>query len=141
MALPQEVQQTFNAMVNNGNIAYVSGLTATPASGAPGAYAKILADATPLVAWWLCALNFGNLSGAGAVVFNYQIARGEAGAGTTIANTLQILLEAALATINYMITLPFPARTVALSGLAARQTTASGKTLDVSPLYATGVGS
>lgn len=122
------------------NISYLSGLVDTPASGAPGAYAKLLADATATADWWVAAVMAGNLSGAGATVFNYQIARIEDGSGTDIANTLNILLEAATAAIQMQILLPWPVRVAAGVGAAGRQTTASGKTLDICLLYAVGIG-
>jgi hypothetical protein len=136
-----KVNQILNAMVQSGNIAYATGDTVTPASGAPGAYGQLLANAAATVAWWACALVVGNLSGAGATAFNYQIARAQDGSGTSITNTLRILLEAAAATLVSQRDLPYPVRVAAGVGAAARQTTASGKTLDVALLYATGVGS
>lgn len=122
------------------NISYASGLVATPASGAPGAYAKLLANATATAVWWAAGIIAGNLSAAGATVFNFQIARAEDGSGTNIANTLNVLLEAATAALHMQINLPFPVRVAAGVGAAGRQTTASGKTLNICLLYALGLG-
>lgn len=127
-------------IASSGSITYASGLVATPASGAPGAYAKLLANATATEAWWVAGIMAGNLSAAGATVFNYQIARIEDGSGTDIANTLNILLEAAATLISLQVLLPWPVRVATGVGAAARQTTASTKTLDVCLLYALGLG-
>lgn len=143
MAGPEtsRVSQTWLALVNSGNIVYTSGLTDTPASGAPGAYKKMLANATPTAPWWLCAFIVGNASAAGATAFDYQISRDEAGGGGSIVTDLRILLEAATATVVQHLALRYPVRVATGVGAAARQTTASGKTLDCTIFYATAVGS
>ncbi|RJQ43385.1 MAG: hypothetical protein C4534_08285 [Gaiellales bacterium] len=140
MSLPQEVRAAYNAAVNSGNITYATGLTDTPASGAPGAFKKMLADATATATWWFCSLIFGNLSGAGATAFNFGVNRVEDGTGSNI-HTFRILLEAATAALQGTRTLPYPVATPAGSGAAANQTTASGKTLDVTIEYGLLVGS
>lgn len=136
MAFPQEVRGLFNALVNSGNIAYATGLTATPASGAPGAFAKALADATATAQWWLCAFNYGNVV-AGATVFDFGIGRVEDGTGTILA-ALRVHVEAAAAVVTGHIVLPIPVNIAAGVGAAVRQITASGKTLDCSISYILG---
>lgn len=140
MSLRNLVAQLWKSKVESDSIVYASGPIATPASGAPGAYAKLLANATATTAWWAVGVDFGNASGAGAAAFTYQIARAEDGSGTSIANTINVLLEATTAVVNLYKALPYPVRVAAGLGAAARQTTAAGKTLDVCLFYATGVG-
>lgn len=137
MGLGNEVRETFQAKVNSGNITYAVGLTDTPASGAPGAYKKMLANAG-IASWWLVAFVYGNIV-AGATVFDYQIARDEAGAGGIIA-AVRILVAAASAAVDQHKNFPYPIATAAGIGAAARQLTASTKTLDVTIEYALGVG-
>lgn len=127
-------------MASAGNIVYNTGLTDTPASGAPGAYKKMLANATATTPWWFVALVLGNLSGAGATAFDYQVARAEDGSGTDIVTDIRVLLEAATAALSMVLPVAFPVLVAAGAGAAARQTTASGKTLDASIIYATGLG-
>ncbi|MDD5510687.1 MAG: hypothetical protein PHI12_07755 [Dehalococcoidales bacterium] len=140
MSLRNVINAIYKARVDSGNINYLTGLTGVPASGAPGAYAKLLANATATVAWWLCALGYGNPDAAGAVVFDYDIARFEDGVGDLNLAAVRIHVDGASTDISGQINFPFPRRSPAAQGAAAQQTTASGKTLDVSILYATGVG-
>ena len=141
MPLITAVGATFNVLVESGNITYSTDATVTPASGAPGAYKQLRSNAAATVAWWFCALVLGNVSAAGATRFDFQIARVQDGSGSDIANTLSLLLEAATATVNTVRHLPFPVKVNLGVGAAARQTTASTKTLDVAALFATNVGS
>jgi hypothetical protein len=140
MSIRSMISQLWMARVQSTNVVYLTGVTGTPASGAPGAYAKMLANATATVAWWLCGFNYGNPDAAGAVVFDYDIARFEDGVGDLNIATVRIHIDAASTDVNGHIPFPFPRRSPALQGCAAQQVTASGKTLDCSILYATGVG-
>ena len=140
MGLRNLVAQLWLSRVNSNNVNYLTGVTGTPASGAPGAYAKLLANATATAAWWLCALGYGNPDAAGATIFDYDIARFEDGAGDLNLAAVRIHIDAASTDVNGFVNFPFPRRSPAAQGAAAQQTTASGKTLDVSILYAVGVG-
>lgn len=133
--------QLWNAMVNSGNIVYNTGLTDTPASGAPGAYKVMLADATPTAPWWVCGFICGKLSGAGPTVFDYQLAKKQDGSLGDINSDIRISTEAGLAALQQHIHLSYPVRVATGVGAAARQITASGKTLDCTIFYAMGVGS
>lgn len=139
MGLKTEVDQVFLANVASGNIVSLVSLTDTPASGAPGAYAKMLANAGMPV-WWLTGFNYGNLSAAGATVFDYDIAQFEDGAGDINLATVRLYVEIGGAALNGHIPFPYPIRSPALRGAAAQQVTASAKTLDCSLNYATNVG-
>jgi len=140
MTLKNEVDQLFLTEVESGNINYLSAPVAavTPASGAPGAYQILLADAGAPV-WWFCALILGNLA-VGATRYDFGIARGQAGGGTDIA-VIAIVMAAALAVFEQTIPVPYPVRVAALTGAAVQQRTASGFTLDVAMTYALAVGS
>lgn len=140
MTLKSEVDQLFFSEVESGNINYLSAPAGvvTPASGAPGAYVQLLADAAAPI-WWFCAFILGNLSGAAATRFDYGIARDQDGGGTDIA-VLAIIMEAALAIFEQTIPVPYPVR-VDATGAAAQQRTASTETLDVAMTYALAVGS
>lgn len=141
MSLKAMLSSLFNSKVQSGNVNYLTGVSGTPASGAPGAYAKLLANATvAALAWWLCALNYGNPDAAGAVVFDYDIARFEDGVGDLNLAAVRIHVDGASTDISGQVVFPYPRRSPPAQGAAAQQTTASGKTLDVSILYATGVG-
>ncbi len=139
MALNQQVAQVWNTLINTGNITFLTDPAAavTPASGGPGAFKQLRANAG--AAWWFVGLIFGNLSAAGGTRFDYGVNRLADGSGTNIC-AITIIMEAALAVYDQDRMLPYPVRVAAAVGAAVQQLTASGKTLDVACQYGLAIG-
>lgn len=135
------VTKILKALVASENIAYASGGIVTPAAGAPGAVSILRTDASATIDWWACALNYGNQSAAGLVSPNYLVARTQANTGTAICNPVRIHSEAVGVSYGGQFVFPFPVKVLAGAGAGINnQTVSSVKTLDVSLLFATGVG-
>ncbi len=150
MALPQEVQQTFLALVNSGNIVYTvyptavtplvdtAGVTMTAdaAGNKLGATKEILA-ATPAVCW-VCGIAVNTASAPDQ--FLVRLASG-AGDGVAFADVGPMDLTAVTANIG-PIYLPYPVRFAAGVRLAGRLACldAVARTLNVSVIAAAGVG-
>jgi len=153
MALPQEVQQTFLALVNSGNIVYtvyptaatplvdVTGiaLTADAAGSKLGGTVEIIAGAGGIAtAFWVCGIMVNTASAADQ--FLVRLASG-AGDGVAFADFGPMDLTAVTANIP-PIHLPHPVRFAALTRIAGRVACldAVARTLNVSVLVATGIG-
>jgi hypothetical protein len=139
MGLVQETQQTFLASVRTNNVRMVSVAAVTPASGAPGAWAVAIADAALAVDYWLYSLSFDSQSAA--AIFDYDVATPQAGT-TLLINSLHLEAIAIAAASMPFIVLPIPILipVSATNGLAIRQATASGQTMNVMAAYLTGLG-
>jgi len=142
VAFASNVGQVQNATVETANVTYLTAPAAavTPASGAPGAFKQLLANATPTTPWWFCALIVGNLSAAGATRFDYGVNRAQDGTGSNIF-TEAIIMEAALTLFDSHFAARFPVKVIAGVGAGVQQLTASTKTLDCAMQYAQNVGS
>jgi hypothetical protein len=138
MGLTQAAEQAYLATVRTQNIRQVSVAAVTPASGAPGAWSVAIANAAVAEDYWLIGASFDTPS-AGAV-FDYDFAT--PAAGTTVIVTglhLEVATDAGwYPPVNLLVPRLIPVS--ATNGLAIRQQTASGQTLNVVATYLTGLG-
>ncbi len=139
MALTAEVRQTYLASVSTTAIRMVTVPAAAGisiASGAPGAVSILLADAAVAVDLWVMGAAFD--TPAAAALFTVQMSTPQAGTTQIASMRFEVATDAGW---YPPIWLPIPLRIAAsaTNGIAGRQLLASGQTVNMSAIYATGL--
>lgn len=163
MGLAQEVRQTYNALLNSGNVRYATqpaagaaGATVTCGKQALGAWAQIVAAATITDPSWLVGCAIGNPAAAGFVAaggiqnrIDINVGTGAAAAEVAIAAFIWGTVDIEVTAVGHGAFalpaqyLPYPVRLAGAPRLAAQGATrdaAATRAVDVIAILATLVG-